>query len=561
MVSVDMIITVLGGLALFLYGMKVMSEGLQKVAGDRLRHALSAMTSNRFYGVGTGLMVTSAIQSSSATTVMLVSFVNAGLITLHQSMGVIMGANIGTTVTGWLVALLGFKVKISLLALPAISIGFFARFFGSKRLGDWGSVLLGFGLLFLGLDFMKHALGDLKHSQTIIEWMAATRADTIGPRILAVLIGAGVTIIIQSSSATMAITMTLAVQGLIDLPTACALILGENIGTTVTANLAAIGASRTAKRTARAHFLFNIMGVIWALALFMPFMHLIDWLVPGDAFANTQASNLVAADHMAAFHTMFNIINTLLFLPFTRQFAWLASKMVPHLTEGEQEEFSLKYLDTKIMDTAPMALQAARGELGRMLDEVRSMYKKVLELIGRPTEKLGELANEIQASEHLVDRLETEIASYMVSVTGQHLSEQQSHEAAGILSAVSDIERMGDHCESLLKLARRRYEKKLEFSPQIIKDLLEIGAVVGEFLDLLGKHIVHPETNIMPRANQLEENINEMRRKMRKAHVTRLQEEGKDGVAAGLVSIDMLTSFEKMGDHAYNVAQVLSGVR
>ncbi len=559
MSTAGMIVEIVGGLGLFLYGMKVMSEALQKVARDRLRRALAVMTGNRFLGVGTGFLVTSAIQSSSATTVMLVSFVHAGLVDLVQSIGVIMGANIGTTVTGWLVALVGFRLKIAAMALPAIAIGFFARFLKVQQLTDWGQVLIGFGLLFLGLDFMKDAVGGLRQSENILGWIAAANADHLGPRLVAVLIGALITVIIQSSSATMAITMTLAVQGMIDLPTACALILGENIGTTITANLAAISASRTAKRTARAHFVFNIAGVVWALILFMPFLTLVDYVVPGEVVAGGDTQTAVG-DHMAGFHTGFNLINTLIFLPLVRPMAWLATRMVPGGREPEPESFRLQYLDNSLISAVPMALQAARGELSRMLDEVRSMFDKVVVLIARPDEKLGDLAQQVQAAEFVVDRLETEIAAYMVRVTGQSLSEAQSHEAAGILSAISDLERMGDHCEALLRLARRRYDKRLAFDDRSLKELGEIAAQVGDFLDLLARHIVNPETNIMPRAEQIEQNINEMRRQMRKTHVKRLQA-GDHSVTAGLVLIDMLTSFEKMGDHAFNVAQVLSGVR
>ncbi|MBW2534734.1 MAG: Na/Pi cotransporter family protein [Deltaproteobacteria bacterium] len=309
----ETIITIVGGLALFLFGMKIMSEGLQKVAGPKMRKILGVMTGNRFAGVGTGLLVTSAVQSSSATTVMLVGFVHAGLVNLPQSIGVIMGANIGTTFTGWLVALLGFKIKIAAMALPAVALGIVPRLFGARKWADWGEVLIGFGVLFLGLDFMKDSVHHLRESETIISWMSATRADVITWRLLAVGVGTLVTLLVQSSSATMAITMTLAAQGLIDLPTACALVLGENIGTTVTANLAAIGASASARQAARAHLMFNITGALWALVLFTPFLFLVDLIVPGDAGSGGEA---VIAAHLAGFHSAFNVINTALFLPF-----------------------------------------------------------------------------------------------------------------------------------------------------------------------------------------------------------------------------------------------------
>jgi phosphate:Na+ symporter len=557
MSTTEMVIQIVGGLALFLFGMKIMSEGLQKVAGQRLRQTLSVMTGNRFRGVGTGVLITSAIQSSSATTVMLVSFVSAGLLTLTQSVGVIMGANIGTTVTGWLVALLGFRIKIAAMALPAIAIGFFLRFFGPRRPTDWGGVIIGFGLLFLGLDFMKNAVGVLKDSPTILDWMANANAQGFGGLLLALLVGSLVTVIIQSSSATMAITMTLAAQGMIDVPTACALILGENIGTTITANIAAIGATPSAKRTARAHFLFNVIGAVWMILLFRPFLLLVDWIVPGEALGSGVVAT-AAADHMAAFHTMFNLTNTALFLPLAGALAWIARRMVKTPPGGER--FRLKYLDTKLVPAAPLAIQATRNELLRMLEEVESMLDRVMLLISSPDKKMGKTAEGIMASEETVDMLEKELTEYLVNVGRHSISREQSHEITGIINAVSDLERMGDHCESLLKLAQRKYDNKYTFSWHAIKDILEIGAKVKEFIELIKPHVVKPGESFMPKANQIEDLIDQMNVRMRQAHVARLNE-GACDVSPGLIFIDMLTSFEKIGDHSYNIAQMLSGER
>ncbi len=552
-----MTITILGGLALFLIGMRIMSEGLQKVAGDRMRSVLSAMTSNRFAGVGTGLVVTCAIQSSSATTVMLVGFVHAGLISLTQSIGVIMGANIGTTVTGWLVALLGFKVKITAMALPAITIGFFPRLLGTRRLVDWGEVLVGFGILFLGLDFMKDSVQQLRESETILSWMASTRADMFVWRLAAVGVGALVTLIVQSSSATMVITMTLAAQGMIDLPTACALVLGENIGTTITANLAAIGASTSAKRTARAHFLFNVTGALWAVMLFTPLLSLVDAIVPGQSAMSSVASQAQIAATLAAFHTIFNLFNTGLFLPFTKQLAQGATILV---REKEGETTGLIFLDPKLMASPPMALHAARSELGRMLGEVESMLGRVLMLVSSPKKKLGVVADAILMSEQKVDYLEKEITEYLVSVTRLETSLMQSQEITGLINSVSDIERMGDHCENMVKLLARRYDKNLELPDNAIMELMEIGDTVTEFIALINENLYEPAQDVLPRARHLENKINEMRGRMRKGHMGRLQQ-GTCDVSSGLIFIDMLTSFEKIGDHAFNVAQMLAGER
>ena len=448
----EMTIGVLGGLALFLFGMRVMSEGLQKVAGDRMRQILGVMTSNRFAGVGTGVTVTCAIQSSSATTVMLVGFVSAGLLTLEQSVGVVMGANIGTTITGWLVAIVGFKIKISVMALPCIAVGFFARFTGNRKVVDWGEVLLGFGVLFLGLEFMKDAVTTLKEAPAIMEWMASTSASSLTSRFGAVIVGAVVTMVVQSSSATMAIAMTLAAEGIIDIHTACALVLGDNIGTTITANLAAIGTSATAKRTARVHLLFNLLGATWGVLLFVPFMSLVEYFVPGAL--EPGASKLVLATYVAAYHSAFNVTNTLLFLPFTNQLAWLSKRLV-HSSEVPEEPI-LRFLDVKLMDSAPMALHAARNELLHMIQTVETMLSHVINLLQHPGEKLGEIAEEVHRLETKTDMLEREITRYLVQIVRLDTSSEQSTEIAGILNAVNDVERMGDHCESITKLARKR---------------------------------------------------------------------------------------------------------
>lgn len=557
--ATNMVITVLGGLAVFLFGMKIMSDGLQKVAGPKMRSILAKMTGNRFAGVFTGFGVTCAVQSSSATTVMLVSFVSAGLITLTESVGVVMGANIGTTFTGWLVALLGFKFKIIMLAFPAIIIGFLPKLVGAKKLEDWGEVLLGFGVLFLGLDFMKDSVSQLKESETIIEFMRNANSATALYRLAAVFIGAAVTMIVQSSSATMAITLTLTASGVIDVPTACALVLGENIGTTITANLAAISANSVAKKTARAHFIFNMFGALWGVVLFTPFLALIDAIVPGDIVGDdTMLSKAVIASHVAMFHTLFNIINTSIFLPFVNQLAWVASKMV--WTKDDKNAVALQYLNPHLMDSPPMALHAARQEVLRMVSEVETMTDKVKMLIKSPSKKMGKIADAISDSEAIVDYLEKEITEYLVSVTQNETSAEQSQEIAGFISAVNDLERMGDHAEALHKLLAKRYDQKIELTDGAKKDLTDIAEKVSAFIALIKTNLNEPTETIMVSAKQIEDSINTMRKIMRKGHIERLNS-GDSPVISGLIYIDMLTSFEKMGDHAYNVAQVLAGER
>ena len=550
-------ITVFGGLGLFLFGMKIMSEALQKATGEGLRNILWKVTNNRVMGLLTGLGITAIIQSSSATTVMLVSFVNAGLINLTQSVGIILGANIGTTVTGWLVALVGFKVKITLFALPAIALGFFMRFLKDEKFKDWGEVLLGFGVLFLGLDVMNSAVSDLRGSAGVMHFMSMMGASTIPSTLVVVLIGTVVTMIVQSSSATMAMTMTLAVNGIIDFNTCCALILGENIGTTITANIASLGASTAARRAARVHMLFNVFGVFWVvMVLHWAIIPLLDRMIPGDPFsADLAVRSRVIADHLAAFHTVFNVTNALLFLPFINVLASIATKMVPERAKpGNEEVFHLKYISSALVSTPSININQARLEARRMINLTIEMFDSVMELFGKPGEKMGEIVEAIQRKENSVDILEKEISEYLVSVSQNNISQDQSYDISVLLHIVNDCERIGDHCENLLKLIRRKYDSKIEFSDLAVQEIREIADRVREFLQLIHDSINRPNTGVMLNANVLENRINELRKELRTKHIERLNE-GACDVLSGLVFIDMLTSFEKIGDHAFNVAE------
>lgn len=565
MSTIQILISVAGGLGLFLFGMKIMSESLQNATGDRLRLVLGKVTNNRFLGVITGFSVTSVVQSSSATTVMLVSFVSAGLLNLPQSIGIILGANIGTTVTGWIVALFGFKIKITIFALPAIAIGFFLRFLKNENVKQWGEVLLGFGILFLGLDFMKCAFKPLKDSVEFMGLMKQFSATNIPTTLLVVCIGSFVTMVIQSSSATMAMTMTFAYNGLIDFPTSCALILGENIGTTITANIAAIGASTTARRCARAHTLFNVFGVIWMILImhhfFIPF---IDYIIPGDPYSLDAASgSTVIADHMAAFHTFFNVSNTLLFLPFVNVLANVVTKMVRVSDkDGEEteEKFGLRYISSNIISTPAINIREARLETWRMSKICLEMFDMVMKVFDTPEEKLGEMVEKIHKMEDDTDTLEKEISEFLVMLSKHNISRRHSFEISKLLHMVNELERIGDHCENLLKLARRKYDTNLVFSDRARIEIQEISGKVREFLELLQTHISRPMINIIPKANVLENRINELRSEFRNKHVERMHND-ECNMVSGFLFVDMLTSFEKIGDHAYNIAEGISGKR
>lgn len=549
------IVGVIGGIAVFLYGMRIMSEGLQKVAGSRMRALLSKVTNNRFAGVATGFVVTALIQSSSATTVMTVGFVNAGLLTVLQSVGIVMGANIGTTVTGWLVSLLGFKIKIAAFALPAIAVGFFARFLKREKLTHWGEVLVGFGFLFLGLSFLKDALPDMKSSPELAAWLHRYAADGYLSTLAVIGVGTVITMVVQSSSAVMAVTLTAAAGGLIDFPTAAALVLGENIGTTVTAMIASVGAQRTALRTAVVHTLFNVSGVLWVWLLFRPMCALVDAIVPG-------ATGDVAAlpVHLAAFHTLFNVSNTLLFLPFVGHLSRLVERIVPLRPGVPAEAPELRFIGQPLMATPDLAVAEARRETGRMLLTVLEMFDAALRILRNPDEKLGALVEQVEASEKRVDQMETDITHYLALVTTAELPAALSDEVRLLMGMVSDIERMGDHSERLVRLARKRYDDKLSFTDTAQSDLDEVAGAVRAMLELLVSGLAVARDDLFPRVETLEDEINALRRRIRTAHIERLQA-GACAVVGGLVFLDMLTSFEKLGDHGFNVAEALSGRR
>jgi len=559
--NLTMVITILGGLSLFLYGMKIMSEGLQKVAGNRLRATLQTLTNNRFSGVFTGFFITAAIQSSSATTVMLISFVNAGLITFTQSLGVIMGANIGTTVTGWLVALIGLKINIAAIALPSITIGFFIRFLKRQQLTDWGEVLLGFGLLFFGLTLMKDAVGDLRNAPEIVSLMGTFRAANLPTTLMVIGVGTIVTMVIQSSSATMAITLTLASQNIIDYPTCAALILGENIGTTITANLAAIGASTAARQAARAHMIFNVLGVVWMIFVFSRFLGLVNELVPGDIAAAAPADiGRMMPDHLAAFHTLFNIINTLIFLPLAGILAWMA-KLLTSRPKGI-DEAHLTYLSSALVNTPPLAIEETKREVNRMSSTVRTMLDQALELLNKKNKTRQDFyaaTQNISSLETLTDILEKEISSFMVKVIRHSSSGDLSEEISEVLDIVSNLERIGDHCELLVKQQNRLNEQNLDFTDSARDEINTIAAKVREMLLLIHENITARKTNIMTEAQSLETIINQIRSDLRLSHIRRL-DDGSCGIEQGLVFLDMLSSFEKIGDHAYNIAEAISGV-
>jgi len=552
-----LIFGLLGGLGLFLFGMKTMSEGLQKVAGDRMRKILSALTANRFIGTLVGLAVTAIIQSSSATTVMVVGFVNAGLMSLVQSIGIVLGANIGTTVTAQIIAF-----KITKFALPAIGVGTaFKLFSRSKKWSYIGEIVLGFGLLFFGMDVMKHAFDPVKSSEAFKHFFTIVGDN----HLLGVLIGAVMTMVVQSSSATIGITLALASSGLLSFEGSVALILGENIGTTITANLAAIGTNLAARRTAIAHFLFNFIGVMYMLLLFPVFMHFIDAITPGDADfivqTQEQAANFAVAigdkpfisRHIANTHTLFNIINTIIFLPLVGVLAKLSTMLVRG--HDEEMEFHLKFIDNRVLNTPPIALGQARAETKRMGHVAMEMLDETTAFLRDGNTKRIPV---LEKKEELTDLLQKEITDFLVALSQKSISQETSKALASLMHMVNDLERVGDHCENLWRLGLRQIDQKVAFSDVGNQEMVEIADKAKEFLGFVIEAMDRGDTSIYDKAHFLEDTIDNLETTLRNNHIARLNT-GECAVLPGLIFIDMLHNFEKIGDHTFNVAEAVIG--
>jgi len=541
-----LVFELLGGLGVFLFGMRIMSTGLQKVAGNRMRELLALCTRNRFTGIVSGFLMTCGVQSSSATTVMIVSFANAGLLTLTQAIGPVMGANIGTTITGWLVSLLGFKVKISAFALPIIGIGFPLTMVRDARTKNWGETAIGFGLLFLGLSFLKSAVPAIDPGSTSgLEFLQQWAQHGYRSVLIFVAVGTVLTIIIQSSSATMAITLTLVFQGWIGLDVAAAMVLGENIGTTITAYLVSLGANRTAKRVARSHFLFNIFGVLWALPILYFLVGLIEKLVPAGPTIQ-----------LAAFHTTFNLINTGLLVGFVPQIKAVVEWMIPY-ADSEKELSHIRYFDAGLLQTPELAAVEVRRALQKMVGVVQDMLGKLKDVIEHPDAKLGDVVDEIKRGEDQTDHLEAEIVEFCTQLSRQATSPEVAREVAAGFDMANDIERMGDHCFNIVLLAQRAYDRKFNYAESSRQELGAMMSVVEEFINLASRVLEPGAGSVITEAKVLESKINTARDQARKGHA-RLMQSGELDIRSGLVYLDMMTNFEKIGDYCYNVTEMVS---
>lgn len=546
----------IGSLGLFLYGMKIMSEGLQKFAGDSLRRILTAMTTNRVTGVLTGVLITALIQSSSATTVMVVSFVNAGLLTLTQSIGVIMGANIGTTVTAWLISALGFKVDIAAFSLPLLAFGIPLLFSGKSSRKSVGEFIFGFSFLFMGLQALKANAPDLGANPEMLAFVQNYADMGFFSIILFLFIGAILTMIVQASAATMAITLIMCANGWIDYQLGVALVLGENIGTTITANLAALTGNTQARRAALAHLAFNIFGVIWVLILFYPFTNAVSWFVTN--VMRISDPSVAVSFKLAAFHTAFNISNTFVMI----WFVGLIEKTVCFLIKGkkdEDEEYRLRYIMGGMLSTAELSILQARKEItlfaertGRMLDMVKALFYEKNE------DAFLKTYSRVEKYESISDRMEIEIANYLTCVAEGRLSSEGKEEIRIMLRAVSEIESIADSCNNMARSIKRRNEFKSIFTDEQNHNVDQMLALTEKALhrmiEILKKsELVRDDVN--PSYN-IENEINNYRNQLKIHNVEDINNK-KYQYQDGVYYMDIIGEAEKLGDYVLNVVQAV----
>ena len=563
--------TLFGAMGMFLYGMNLMSSGLQKAAGDRLRGFLSAMTSNPFKRVMTGVGITALIQSSSATTVMVVSFVNAGLLTLVQAIGVIMGANIGTTITAWMVSLLGFKADISILAVPLMLLGFLFSNSKKNQYKNIGELIVGFSLLFLGLSFMKESVPDLKQTPEVLEFVRTWSGYGFGSVLIFLGVGTVLTLILQSSSATMAITLIMLSMGWIPFPMACAMVLGENIGTTITANIAASVGNHSAKRAALSHTIFNVFGVIWALILFRPFLSLVGKIIEVMGFPNPAADGFsvqtsdgpdatAALYGLSMLHTLFNLINTIILVWFTDLIAKAVSKLVKEPEKKEEKPYRLKYINAGPLATPELAVEQAIKEIIHFAKISRNGLGYARAAINEnEPDKFEELRGKLVKYEEISDRIEYEIASFLNAVSEGEISENTSYRIKAMYKIIGELESLGDSGESISRILSRRNTHNKTFDMETIKRINAMVDLVDSAYSSMIDNLVMMENSTLEEisnAYTAEERINNLRDHLREEEINSLEDNRKN-YQTSVYYMDIVSELEKMGDFMINISQAL----
>ena len=565
------LLTLLGALGMFLYGMNMMSSGLQKAAGNRLRNLLSAMTSNSFKGVMTGLGITSIIQSSSATTVMVVGFVNAALLTLDQAIGVIMGANIGTTVTAWLISLLGFKMDISVLAVPLMAVGFIMSIAKSEKYKNISEFIIGFSLLFLGLSLMKNSVPDLRETPEILSFIQQWTGYGFGSVIIFLVFGTILTLILQSSSATMALTLIMMSLGWIPFDMAAAMVLGENIGTTITANIAAAVGNPNARRAALAHTFFNIFGVIWALILFRPFLSLVGIIITWLGYPNPTLINYAAGIEagsvestaalygVSMLHTLFNTINTLIliwFIPLIVRFVTWAIKNKP---EDEEQTVRLKFINAGPMGTAELAIVEAKKETIHFAQICHNGLGYIRSAIHAKDENEFETyRKKLVKYEEIADRIEYEIASFLNALPQESISEDTRQKVKAMYKIIGELESLGDSGESISRILSRRNIHNKQFTEQHIEKIDTMLSLVDKAYKIMINNLETTEntSDNLRCAVDCEIEINDMRNTLREAEILKIEENSSE-YQSSVYYLDIISEIERMGDFMINISEAL----
>lgn len=564
--SIWIFFKLIGALALLMFGMKAMSESLQKMAGPQLRHVLGAMTTNRFTGILTGTFITAAVQSSTATTVMTVSFVNAGLLTLVQAISVIMGANIGTTLTAWIMSA-GFSFNITDFVWPAFFIGIVLIY--SKKRKLIGDFLFGISFMFLGLGTLRQT-GidmDLAHNQAVLDFFSQFDPQSFFTTIVFLLIGSVLTMCVQSSAAIMAITMILCSTGVLPIYQGIALVMGENIGTTVTSNLAALTANTQARRAAMAHMVFNIFGVIWVLCVFHPFINMVCGWVGYDVTMPKGSTGFVAnaaklSFVLAAFHTTFNVTNTLILVGPIKYLEKLVCLIIKPKANKDEDEFRLHFIQAGIMKTPELSVLEASKEIKSFAERIQRMFGMVRELLGeRDTEKFNKLYTRIEKYEGISDNMEIEIAKYLDQVSNAHLSDETKDKVRSMLREISELESIGDACYNIARTESRRLRGKEDFTEEQYDHIHQMFDLTDDALTQMNRILVgHREDNDVNRSFNIENEINNYRNQLRSQNINDVNDH-KYTYAIGTMYIDIIQECEKLGDYVVNVVEARMGVR
>lgn len=555
---------ILGALALLIYGMKVMSEALQKMAGSQLRHILGAMTTNRLTGMLTGTFITCAVQSSSATTVMTVSFVNAGLLTLAQAISVIMGANIGTTLTAWIMSL-GYNVDLTMAVFPAFFVGIILIY--SKRFRYIGDFLFGIAFLFFALVLLSAAGTDLdlQHNPDAINFFSSFDTNSRWTIILFLFIGTIITCLVQSSAAVMAITILLCSTGVLPIYLGIALVMGENIGTTATANLAALGANTQARRAALAHLFFNVIGVTWVMCLFYPFVDLVCSIVgynPADTTISVAQRAAILPIVLAAFHTAFNVTNTVLLIGFIPQLERLVCFVLPTKEDSDEEDFRLRFIQAGIMKTPELSVFEAQKEISSFGERIQRMFGMVQDLLHEQNpEKSAKLVERIKKYEVISDSMEIEIAKYLDHVSNAHLSDDTKMKIRNMLREISEIESIGDSCYNLARTISHGRENKERLTPELRQNVEQMFKLTDEALTQMNYTFQHNREKVdVNKSFEIENNINDLRERLRDQNIDDVNDH-KYSYDLGTAYLDIIQECEKLGDYVINVVQARMNLR